>query len=223
MTGMEFILEHLEDWRALYDGGSAHLTAKVGQRSQGEEPGLVMGVKSTSAQLPAVGQTRERPSRQPRLPSQLQGCEITPLRRRRDTGLPAHPHASPQFNECALSAHSRDDYLQGDARSMSTIASMEGQEHASIRASINNAWMNLNEHYILLGRSPLFTASVVLNPDLGLRWLGTYWTSPEQLQWLRDAKDDIKGYFERWYSNNDGASKESIFVTPSLTPRPEQT
>ncbi|RSL40626.1 hypothetical protein CEP51_016677 [Fusarium floridanum] len=36
-------------------------------------------------------------------------------------------------------------------------------------------------------------------------------------------KDDIKGYFERWYSNNDGASKESIFVTPSLTPRPEQS
>jgi hypothetical protein len=49
MTGMEFILEHLEDWRALYDEESAHLAAEVGQRSQGEEPELVMGVKLISA------------------------------------------------------------------------------------------------------------------------------------------------------------------------------
>ena len=180
-------------------------------------------MKSTSARPSAVGQTRERPSRQPRLPSRLQGYEITPLRRRRETALPAHPLASPQFNEDALPAHSREDYLQGDARSVSNIASMEGQERASIRASINNAWIKLNEYYILLGRSPLFAASVVLNPDLGLRWLETNWTSPEQLQWLRDAKDGIKGYFERWYSNDDDASEESIFATPSLTPRPEQS
>ncbi|EXK77473.1 hypothetical protein FOQG_17815 [Fusarium oxysporum f. sp. raphani 54005] len=66
-------------------------------------------------------------------------------------------------------------------------------------------------------------ASVVLNPDLGLRWLETNWTSPEQLQWLRDAKDGIKVYFERWYSKNDDNASESVFITPSLTPRPEQS
>ncbi|RYC80017.1 hypothetical protein BFJ63_vAg17098 [Fusarium oxysporum f. sp. narcissi] len=100
---------------------------------------------------------------------------------------------------------------------------MEGQERASIRASINNAWIKLNEYYTLLGRSPLFAASVVLNPDLGLRWLETNWTSPEQLQWLRDAKEGIKVYFERWYSKNDDDASESAFITPSLTPRPEQS
>ncbi|KAI8663601.1 Dimer-Tnp-hAT domain-containing protein [Fusarium keratoplasticum] len=136
----------------------------------------------------------------------------------RPINLPAH-----SLMKMPLPAHSREDYLQGDARSMSNIASMEGQERASIRASINNAWIKLNEYYTLLGRSPLFAASVVLNPDLGLRWLETNWTSPEQLQWLRDAKDGIKGYFERWYSNDDDASEESIFATPSLTPRPEQS
>ncbi|KAJ4177532.1 hypothetical protein NW767_015096, partial [Fusarium falciforme] len=223
MTGMEFILEHLEDWRVLYEDETAHLAAEVRHTILGEEPEPATGVKSTSARPSAVGQTRERPSRQPRLPSRLQGYEITPLRRRRETALPAHPLASPQFNEDALPAHSREDYLQGDARSVSNIASMEGQERASIRASINNAWIKLNEYYTLLGRSPLFAASVVLNPDLGLRWLETNWTSPEQLQWLRDAKDGIKGYFERWYSNDDDASEESIFATPSLTPRPEQS
>ncbi|KNB04327.1 hypothetical protein FOXG_22443 [Fusarium oxysporum f. sp. lycopersici 4287] len=48
---------------------------------------------------------------------------------------------------------------------MGNIASMEGKERASTRASINTAWIKLNEYYTLLGRSPLFAASVVLNPE----------------------------------------------------------
>jgi len=100
---------------------------------------------------------------------------------------------------------------------------MEGQERASIRASINTAWIKLNEYYTLLGRSPLFAASVVLNPDLGLRWLETNWTSPEQLQWLLDAKDGIKAYFERWYSKNDDDASETVLAPSSSTPRPEQS
>jgi hypothetical protein len=100
---------------------------------------------------------------------------------------------------------------------------MESQERASIRASINTAWIKLNEYYTLLGRSPLFAASVVLNPDLGLRWLETNWTSPEQLQWLEDAKDGTKAYFERWYSKNDDDASERILATSSLTPRSEQS
>jgi hypothetical protein len=50
MTGMEFILEHLEDWRVLYDEEPAHLAAESGHTSQREEPELAMGVKSISAQ-----------------------------------------------------------------------------------------------------------------------------------------------------------------------------
>jgi hypothetical protein len=223
MTGMEFVLEHLEDWKVLYEDETADPAAEEWYTTQGEEAGPAMGVTSTLSRPPTVGQIRERPSRQSRLPSRLQGYEITPLRRRRETTLPARPPASSQFNEDALPVHSREDYLQDDARSVSNIASMEGQERASIKASINNAWIKLNEYYTLLGRSPLFAASVVLNPDLGLRWLETNWTSPEQLQWLRGAKDGIKVYFERWYSKNDDNASESVFITPSLTPRPEQS
>ncbi|KAF5701051.1 hypothetical protein FMUND_14060 [Fusarium mundagurra] len=223
MTGMEFVLEHLEDWKVLYEDETADPAAEEWYTTQREEAGPAMGVTSTLSRPPTVGQIRERPSRQSRLPSRLQGYEITPLRRRRETTLPARPPASSQFNEDALPVHSREDYLQDDARSVSNIASMEDQERASIKASINNAWIKLNEYYTLLGRSPLFAASVVLNPDLGLRWLETNWTSPEQLQWLRDAKDGIKVYFERWYSKNDDNASESVFITPSLTPRPEQS
>ncbi|RKK67065.1 hypothetical protein BFJ69_g14847 [Fusarium oxysporum] len=223
MTGMEFVLEHVEDWKVLYEDETADPAAEEWYTTQGEEAGPAMGVTSTLSRPPTVGQIRERPSRQSRLPSRLQGYDISPLRRRRETTLPARPPASSQFNEDALPVHSREDYLQGDARSVSNIASMEGQERASIKASINNAWIKLNEYYTLLGRSPLFAASVVLNPDLGLRWLETNWTSPEQLQWVRDAKDGIKVYFERWYSKNDDNVSVSVFITPSLTPRPEQS
>jgi hypothetical protein len=100
---------------------------------------------------------------------------------------------------------------------------MESQERASVRASINTDWIKLNEYYTLLGRSLLFAASVVLNLNLGLRWPETNWTSPDQLQWLRDAKDGIKAYFERWYSKNDDDASETILATSSLTPRPEQS
>ncbi|KAL9561303.1 hypothetical protein ACKAV7_014658 [Fusarium commune] len=200
MTGMEFVLEHLEDCKVLYEDETADPAAEEWYTTQGEEAGPAMGVTSTLSRPPTVGQIRERPSRQSRLPSRLQGYEITPLRRRRETTLPARPPASSQFNEDALPVHSREDYLQDDARSI-----------------------KLNKYYTLLGRSPLFAASVVLNPDLGLRWLETNWTSPEQLQWLRDAKDGIKVYFKRWYSKNDDNASESVFITPSLTPRPEQS
>ncbi|EXM13884.1 hypothetical protein FOTG_17684 [Fusarium oxysporum f. sp. vasinfectum 25433] len=215
MTGMAFVLEHLEDWKVLYEDETADPAAEERYTTRGEEAGPAMGVTPTLSRQPTVGQIRERPSRQSRLPSRLQGYEITPLRRRRETALPARPPASSQFNEDALPVHSREDYLQDDARSMSNIASIEGQERASIRASINNAWIKLNEYYTLLGRSPLFAASIVLNPDLGLRWLETNWTSLEQLQRLRDAKDGIKVYFERCYSRKTMMSLR----VPSSRPR----
>lgn len=98
-----------------------------------------MGVTLILLQLPTVRQIREQPSRQSRLPSRLQGYKITLLRRHRETTLPACPPASSQFNKDTLPIYSREDYLQDNTRLVSNIASMEGQEHASIKASINNA------------------------------------------------------------------------------------
>ncbi|PNP58377.1 hypothetical protein FNYG_15124 [Fusarium nygamai] len=124
-------MERLEDWKVLYEDETANSATEERRMIQGEEPELAMGVKSTPARPSTVGQIRERPSRQSRLSSRLQGYEITPLHRRRETALQARPLTSPQFNENALPVHSREDYLHDDARSMSNIASMEGQERAS--------------------------------------------------------------------------------------------
>ncbi|KAF6515115.1 hypothetical protein HZS61_005021 [Fusarium oxysporum f. sp. conglutinans] len=106
MTGMEFVLEHLEDWKVLYEDETADPAAEERYTTQGEEAGPAMGVTPTLSRQPTVGQIRERPSRQSRLPSRLQGYEITLLRRRRETALPARPPASLQFNEDALPVHS---------------------------------------------------------------------------------------------------------------------
>lgn len=207
MTGMEFILDHLEDWKALYGENPAHVV-------DGDE----RSPPSTPTQL------RERPSRQPRLPSRLQGCELlTPLRHHSQREASVLSPTTPRLIDTALPAHSRTEYVQGDARSVSSIASMEGQERASMRASINNAWVKLNEYYTLLGRSPLFAAAVILNPDLGLRWLEANWTSPEQLRWLRDAKDGVQRYFERWYSNDDSDLRDAAVTKAAMTCRPEQS
>jgi hypothetical protein len=126
MTGMEYILEHLEDWRLLYKDETANHATEERRRAQGEELVSVADTKLMSARPSVVGQTPERPLRQSQLPSRLQGFEITPLHRRRETVLSAYLSTSLLFNEGALPIHSRGDYPQDDARSASNIANMEG-------------------------------------------------------------------------------------------------
>jgi hypothetical protein len=54
---MEFILEHLKDWKVLYEDETTNLAAEEGHIIQGEEPGLAMGMKLMPARLSIVGQT----------------------------------------------------------------------------------------------------------------------------------------------------------------------
>jgi hypothetical protein len=63
MTGMEFVLEHLEDWKVLYKDETANPAAEEWYTTQREEAGPAMGVTSTLSRPPTVGQIRERPSR----------------------------------------------------------------------------------------------------------------------------------------------------------------
>lgn len=114
--GMESILNHLEDWKALYAGRPADVI-----------DGGEIWPPSTPAQ------------QRPRLPSRLQGWELlTPLHTISPT--------TPRLIDTGLCAHSRTESAQGDARSVSSIASMEGHERVSMRASINNAWVKLDEY-----------------------------------------------------------------------------
>ena len=60
----------------------------------------------------------------------------------------------------------------------------------------------LNEYYTKLGESPLFAASIILHPSLGMSYLEVNWASEEQLVWVRDAKIGLSDYLDRWYCCN---------------------
>jgi hAT family C-terminal dimerisation region len=208
VAGMEFVLEHLEDWKAVYNEVPLlpdDLTAET----------------SSSPELSSRPANGDRLSRQRKPSSKAQDNQAASTSQSRSEGT--HRSSRP-FNESALPEHTREEYTR--VRSVSLIDTMEATERESIRVSINNAWEKLDEYYTLLGRSPLFTASIILNPNLGLRWLEATWNSSDQLQWLREAKRGIKAYFERWYLSNDVCFEEDEPGRPdesSLPPQSEQS
>lgn len=119
-----------------------------------------------------------------------------------------------RFNEGALPSHARDEYVT--MPNSDGLLRLRARERASIRASINNAWKKLDEYYTKLADSPLFTAAIILDPNLGLRWLRRRWRDPEQHEWLVAAKDGLKEYFERWYCSPDDPQPQGRSVCRDL-------
>ncbi|EAQ84561.1 hypothetical protein CHGG_08575 [Chaetomium globosum CBS 148.51] len=119
-----------------------------------------------------------------------------------------------RFNEGALPSHARDEYVT--MPDSDGLLRLQARERASIRASINNAWKKLDEYYTKLADSPLFTAAIILNPNLGLRWLRRRWRDPEQHEWLVAAKDGLKEYFDRWYCSSDDPPPQGRSVCRDL-------
>ena len=219
ITGMEFILEHLEDWKALYDEEPEDFAAEMATVREGSPSSLGQSPVSTPMLSVRATQNRKQPNRQTKPPSKPHDRQIAPPSQRSSR---APQNLGRRFNQDALPEHTREEYTSATAHSVSMIASMQGRERASIRASINNAWIKLDEYYTLLGRSPLFAASVILNPGLGIRWLEASWTSSEQLLWLLEAKRDIRDYFERWYISDADLFEEEAVSVPLFTCKPEE-
>uniref|UniRef100_A0A0C4DIP0 HAT C-terminal dimerisation domain-containing protein n=1 Tax=Fusarium oxysporum (strain Fo5176) TaxID=660025 RepID=A0A0C4DIP0_FUSOF len=87
----------------------------------------------------------------------------------------------------------------GKSSGSSGIDDMGKDHRRYLRLSIITAWQKLNEYYTKLGESPLFAASIILNPSLGMSYLEVNWASEEQLVWVRDAKIGLSDYLDRWY------------------------
>ena len=217
MTGMEFVLEHLEEWKALYDDPATELAAELASQQPSEPLLPVYGPDSAPRPSTPTTPARDRPTRQSRLPQHLQGFEVgTPLSQQRRHRQPA----ATRFNESALPDHTRSSYT---ARSVSRVSTLAADERTYLRASINNAWVKLNEYYTLLGESPLYAASIILHPGLGISFLEANWTSTAQLSWLSDAKRQMKEFLEEWYPTIENGDILEKTPTPSpspLTPSP---
>ncbi|KAM4066285.1 integrase core domain-containing protein [Hirsutella rhossiliensis] len=120
-----------------------------------------------------------------------------------NTPVPLQPHQLPQLvlsrregaSRLDDSGHLKDHYeamYWGTHKDLTygaslvpitriTKSSLPADHRAYIRASINNGWKKLDEHYNKLGESPLFAAAVILHPRFGISWLGATW-------WWRDYK-----------------------------------
>ena len=218
LTGMEYVLEHLEEWKALYDDPATELAAELASQLPNEPLLPNHSLDSMPSPSTPTTRTRDRPARQSRLPRHLQGFEITtPSRQqqRRPRQLAATATAA-RFNEDALPGHVCSTYTTPTAQLVSRISNLAADERRYMRTCINNAWVKLNEYYTLLAESPLYAASVILHPGLGISFLEANWTSTVQLTWLRDAKHQLKAFPERWYLAVE--AEDILEETPTPSP-----
>ncbi|EGU73935.1 hypothetical protein FOXB_15554, partial [Fusarium oxysporum f. sp. conglutinans Fo5176] len=185
--GMEYLLEHFEDWKVFY--------SEVTEETMGKtQVDAAERIATASANFRA---SNGRPSRVHRLPARFEEDEVYALPQR------SQP---PRFVESALPLHSRADYSTAEKRSASETSqksTLPADHRAYIRASINN-------------ESPLFAAAIILHPRFGISWLEATWVSEEQLAWVRDAKAGIKDYFTRWYDANQGLCEETTKYDAAL-------
>jgi hypothetical protein len=167
MTGMEYLLEHLEDRKLFH-----HVV-----------PDDAVGENTDSQVEPARG----RPDRNRQLPARFRDCEMD-----------MHPRKSMESSLPGRGSGQCDDG-PGKSSGSSGIDDMGKDHRRYLRLSIITAWQKLNEYYTKLGESPLFAASIILNPSLGMSYLEVNWASEEQLVWVRDAKIGLSDYLDRWY------------------------
>lgn len=181
LVGMEYLLEHFEDWKAFY----AETTTQMMTRA------TLVDLEPIEAVSIPTDSPRGGPNRARRLPARFDDDEVYVARQRTQTS---------RFKESALPEHSRTEYLtlgKSTASEISQKSTLPADYRAFIRASINNGWKKLDEYYSKLGESPLFAAAIILHPRFGLGWLEATWVAEEQLAWVRDAKAGIKDYFSR--------------------------
>lgn len=193
LVGMEYLLEHLEDWKGFYGEVTAET---ISETNLGDlEP---IGTPSTP-----VGESVGRPSRARRLPARFDEDQVYVPQQRSQTS---------RFTESALPEHSQTEYFTMGKPPASEIlqkSTLPADHRSYIRASINNGWKKLDEYYNKLGDSPLFAAAIILHPRFGIGWLEATWVSEDQLAWVRDAKVGIKDYFTRWYDTKQEEYEET--------------
>jgi hypothetical protein len=76
---------------------------------------------------------------------------------------------------------------------------------------INNAWTKLREYYKLLDDSPVYAASMVLNPAIKERHFDRNWRGGLE-PWIPKTKEDIQGFWSMEYKD-----KVVLDSTPKAT------
>ncbi|KAK8073310.1 restless-like transposase [Apiospora phragmitis] len=66
---------------------------------------------------------------------------------------------------------------------------------------INAAWSKINDYYALLHHTPIYYAAHVFHP--GQRWRTLEYLWPAHPEWIHDAKDQIRGIWNKEYRDLD--------------------
>lgn len=82
---------------------------------------------------------------------------------------------------------------------------------------INNAWMKLREYYQLLDASPVYAASLVLNPAIKERHFDRNWRGGLE-PWVPKTKADIRNFWAAKYKDKVGVELEPV---PEISDKPE--
>ncbi|KAF6782650.1 transposase-like protein [Colletotrichum musicola] len=183
MTGMEYLLEHLEEWKTLYN----FVIHPV--------------VPPTREVSPEIDLTSEEDSQPPQTRSRH------PVR-------PAVNSQHQPYRASFLPQHVREDWRQRTTRFRGLSPTY--QEH--LRTSVELAWQKLSSYYTKLEESPLFPASVILHPSLGISYLEAVWDEGVQLEWVRDAKKGLRDYFDRWYRLEEAPDDTMVTLEITLPP-----
>ncbi|KAF6805452.1 transposase-like protein [Colletotrichum musicola] len=153
-----------------------------------------------------ASQFSRQPSRQPSRSTRSRASRSTRLA----PGPPSQSSSQPPNLE-SLPSFVVSEYLPRNR--LDRFNSLQEDSRAYFRLSVLNAWQVLNKYYTKLRESPLFAASIILHPGRGLRWLEKRWTDESQLVWLRDAKNRLHSYWEKWYA---------LATTTERTPSPSR-
>ena len=74
-----------------------------------------------------------------------------------------------------------------------------------IKTSLDNCHAKLDKCYQLMDQSPVYAASVILNPSFKWRYFDTQWIQPHQRPWLTPTKDFVKHMWEEGYQSQSKA------------------
>ncbi|KZL65223.1 transposase-like protein, partial [Colletotrichum incanum] len=128
-----------------------------------------------------------------------------------------------------IPTHARNDYLP--AQRLAFLRQLHGGDFDScgyLRLSITNAWQVLDRYYTKFAESPLYAASVILHPGLGLPWLEKRWNTLQSRTWILEAKEGLYEYWQRWYVNRTtpppaATNAQGTFTSISTTPSVEDS
>lgn len=174
MTGIEYLLEHLENCKTFYDEASTETDAQAALQVVS---GPHLPPLSQQVLLPPLTpstQVGARPVRARQLPAQLDGCEVNTLLRVSRSHQQCYQQAGDQFNEVALPEHTRGDFTTSSRHTACTTSrrdALSADHRTYFRTSINNAWCKLDSYYVKLKDSPLFEAAINLHPRFSLAYL----------------------------------------------------